>query len=327
MVWLYVLTVSACVAGQGEACSHVTALLFTLEANSQVQKSLSCTSLPCYWLPPTFRTVPFARICDIDFTAPQKKHMKVLEDAQATSTSNVTLTVTSTPSFNMKPSASELNNFYKTLSETGKPAILSIVPDFSEAYVPLQVNGDLSSPLTNKELLSLTYTDLLSECEKAYQGLSISSEQAKLVQNKTRAQSKSKIWFKQRAGRITASRFKAAASTDISQPCQSLIKGICYPESCEFSSKATKWGCQHERIAIETYTKERRQLHSGFSVSCSGLVINTSYPHMGASPDGIIKCNCCGTGVLEVKCSFSCTDQTFLKATSQSGFFVAVKFV
>ena len=79
----------------------------------------------------------------------------------------------------MKPSASELNDFYKTLSETGKPAILSIVPDYSEAYVPLQVNGDLPSPLTNlynKEFLSLTYTDLLSECEKAYQGLSISSE-------------------------------------------------------------------------------------------------------------------------------------------------------
>ena len=43
----------------------------------------------------------------------------------------------------------------------------------------MQVNGDLPSPLTNlynKEFLSLTYTDLLSECEKAYQGLSISSE-------------------------------------------------------------------------------------------------------------------------------------------------------
>ena len=128
MVWLYVYC--TCVAGQGEACSHVAALLFTLEANSQVRKSLSCTSSPCYWLPPTFRTILFARICDIDFTALQKKHRKVLDDAQASSKSNVTPTVTSTPSFNMKPSASELNDFYKTLSETGKPAILLIVPDF-----------------------------------------------------------------------------------------------------------------------------------------------------------------------------------------------------
>ena len=27
-------------------------------------------------------------------------------------------------------------------------------------------------------------------------------------------------------------------------------------------------------------------------------------PYLGASPDGIIKCNCCGKGVLEVKCPF-----------------------
>ena len=38
---------------------------------------------------------------------------------------------------------------------------------------------------------------------------------------------------------------------------------------------------------------------------------------MGASPDGIIKCDCCG---IEVKCPFSCTDKTFLEATSESGF-------
>lgn len=36
-----------CVAGLGEACSHISALLFTLDANSQVKKSMSCTSLPC----------------------------------------------------------------------------------------------------------------------------------------------------------------------------------------------------------------------------------------------------------------------------------------
>ena len=48
----------------------------------------------------------------------------------------------------------------------------------------------------------------------------------------------SKFWFQQRSGRITASRLKAAVRTDIAQPSQSLIKSICYPESCQFSSKA-----------------------------------------------------------------------------------------
>ena len=68
-----------CMAGLGEACSHIAALLFTIEANTNVKKSLSCTSLPCYWLPPTFKNVPFARICDIDFTTPHKKKQKISE--------------------------------------------------------------------------------------------------------------------------------------------------------------------------------------------------------------------------------------------------------
>ena len=103
-----------CMAGLGEACSHIAALLFTLEANVQVKKSLSCTSLPCYWLPPTFRSVPFARICDVDFTAPQKKQ-KMLLDKQIRSSSSTVTTPSSSyapVSTNIKPSLSELDSLH-----------------------------------------------------------------------------------------------------------------------------------------------------------------------------------------------------------------------
>ena len=43
---------------------------------------------------------------------------------------------------------------------------------------------------------------------------------------------------------------------------------------------------------------------------------------MGASPDGLVMCDCCRRGVLEVKCPFSCVDKTFLEATSESKFFL-----
>lgn len=33
-------------------------------------------------------------------------------------------------------------------------------------------------------------------------------------------------------------------------------------------------------------------------------MINQAYPHLGASPDGIILCDCCGTGCLEIKCPY-----------------------
>ena len=62
-----------CMAGLGEAYSQIAAILFTLEANVQARKSLSCTSVPWSWLPPTFKSVPFAPISSINFSDPEKR--------------------------------------------------------------------------------------------------------------------------------------------------------------------------------------------------------------------------------------------------------------
>ena len=40
--------------------------------------------------------------------------------------------------------------------------------------------------------------------------------------------------------------------------------------------------------------------NTNFAMELSGLVVNPNYPHMGASLDGVMKCDCCGLGVLEM---------------------------
>jgi nucleoside 2-deoxyribosyltransferase len=60
------------------------------------------------------------------------------------------------------------------------------------------------------------------------------------VERETRKQSGSKIWFRQRAGRITASRVKQVLGTKCDNPSKSLIKSICYPEAYQFSTAATR---------------------------------------------------------------------------------------
>ena len=49
------------------------------------------------------------------------------------------------------------------------------------------------------------------------------------------------------------SKFRAAAHSDAHQPSVSLVKSVCYPESTKFSSRATTWGCEHEKKALEEY--------------------------------------------------------------------------
>ena len=144
----------------------------------------------------------------------------------------------------------------------------------------------------------------------------------KQIEERTRKQAKSKIWFQQRAGRVTASRLKAAVVTNIAQPSQSLIKAVCYPESTCFKSDATTYGCQHEEQARREYECVAETQHIDFSVSPSGLVVHESYPLMGASPDGVISCKCCGNGVLEIKCPYSCRDTSFREKATESTFFL-----
>ena len=63
-----------------------------------------------------------------------------------------------------------------------------------------------------------------------------------------------------------------------------------------------------------------KSLHKGLQISPSGLVIHPSYPHLGASPDRILTCDCCGSGVLEVKCPFLCKQKTIMKASEDPKF-------
>ena len=60
-------------AGLGEACSHIAALLFWLEANNRLLADPSCTSVPCQWSAPTMQNVDYRQIKDIDFASPEFK--------------------------------------------------------------------------------------------------------------------------------------------------------------------------------------------------------------------------------------------------------------
>ncbi len=89
---------------------------------------------------------------------------------------------------------------------------------------------------------------------------------------------------------------KAACHTKLTSPSKSQILAICNPSDVRFSNKATEWGCKHEKTAREVY------FHPQFS-------------HLGATPDGIISCQCCG-GVLEIKCPYCSRDDLLTDATS-----------
>ena len=50
----------------------------------------------------------------------------------------------------------------------------------------------------------------------------------------------------------------------------------------------------------------------------SGLILQPSYSFMGATPDGIVHCSCCGSGTLEIKCPYICRERSFEEVAKEN---------
>ena len=71
---------------------------------------------------------------------------------------------------------------------------------------------------------------------------------------------------------------------------------------------ALQWGLAKEDEARAAYLAKTSEYHVGLSLTNVGLQVNPNFPHLGASPDAIVNCECCGTGIVEIKCPFKHRD-------------------
>ena len=62
-----------------------------------------------------------------------------------------------------------------------------------------------------------------------------------------------------------------------------------------------RWGLSHERCALKAYTLNISCKHKSFCLTKSGLHLSSKWPYLGATPDGLVSCDCCGKGTVEVK--------------------------
>ena len=116
----------------------------------------------------------------------------------------------------------------------------------------------------------------------------------------------SDIWYQQWYGRLTASSFHSILT--MKKQTESKVADRLLKNEDLSYIPAVKWGIDKEDIARQTYTKEILSSHQDFHCTKADLVINSLYPHLGASPDGLVSCSCCGDGLVEIKCPFSVKD-------------------
>ncbi|XP_057699560.1 zinc finger protein 613-like isoform X2 [Corythoichthys intestinalis] len=266
-----------CMAGLGETCSHVTSVMFAVETAVKMKNDTTSTSVSCSWQAPSqTQNVEYSRSSDMDLTSPPAKKRKCAGES-----------VTSvTPGEQELQPPQDYTDFYRKLHFSGvKPVVLSVLPDYCEEFVPKTVKLGLPKPMSSVFMethVSKSLDELTAEA-------STDDSQISAVKQMTREQSTTKSRFLNRAGRITASNFKAASRTEIENPSNSLIQRVCYPDTFKFTTEATRYGCSHEWKVRKDYEMITKPKQRDMKVTESGIYIHKEFPYLDSTIESAVQ--------------------------------------
>ena len=184
---------------------------------TRIQGKQTCTQTECEWLIPAHKSVEYKPLKDIDFTSAKGKKRKLDEmlekspppDCDENSEESIPGVKHACP-----PMDADFNLLLENLSIAGtKPGVMSLVPTFSDNYIPKASKGCFPIVLRSLQKPShirMKYDELLEACESVFMSLTVTDEMAMNVEKETRAQFKSSLWFQHRARIVTLSRMKGS---------------------------------------------------------------------------------------------------------------------
>ena len=146
------------------------------------------------------------------------------------------------------------------------------------------------------------------------------------IEQSTRDQSDSPLWYSVRKYRITASYFGSVFHRKPTTLPDALVLRII--DAKPFTSRATEWGKQYESLALKKYTEVQTQNgHVGLYCCRSGFVISDQYPYLGASPDAVVHDPSAESqfGLAEIKCPYSVRNMTPQEAAKSQSFFCSLE--
>ena len=157
---------------------------------------------------------------------------------------------------------------------------------------------------------------LEKHCQSVFNQLKNSVTQTEIdyLERVTRSQALNTTWIEHRAGRITASNAHPFM-VDKLDVAPSTIKAITIPVYNQVKNPYLEHGRKFERTVLEDFsaalnclpTTSQKILQSPFqdlhehSLNSAGLYISLVRPYLGASPDSVMLCECCGITLVEAK--------------------------
>jgi hypothetical protein len=332
-----------CVGGLGEACTHIAGLLFSIEDFvSRGYKTLpddqASTDKLCRWIVPRGPRVEPARIRSV----PVRKHVpgRVPKTKLYHAYNYEPVNEENRPVDFLA-----LEKLQHDLARDCPlvPWCAAIAPAMVENYRPLTLARGASGSAADKlpDIIGQYDPLLIPACEVSVIGedrpptladkakfcfaadgaelaskISWDSSERTIIENTTRGQSKCTEWYRYRTGLITAStmhrvatrvkvmeRGKANPATS-SRANERLVNDLVDGKTV-IGNKHTAHGIKCEPVAANEYFHEFAKHHRNAKWIDCGLFISEQVGFIGATPDGIVSCDCHGSRLVEIKCPTS----------------------
>lgn len=280
-------------AGHGQVCVHVAALLFKIEAAVKLGfTARSSTSEACVWNKQFRSEIEMCSVSDMYEKGLIRSNRKVHVP-----------TVTSSS----RDSLPDVEMLQKLKECCPSAVFFTLIPKLDSDETDTADEDDTSTilPLITSigdEIVAAGQSRTDEEALEVYKRVCVKSAIDEL-EIRTRIQSKSVLWHLHRKCRITGTSVHDVLHRRPSLNPSKLIKKICgYGSNSISHLPSVSWGSEHEDVAIEKYVDGHKPHHCKFTFRRVGFLIDSDNVYIGASADGIVNCECCGTGVVEVKC-------------------------
>lgn len=155
-----------CMSGLGEACSHVGAVLFYMEAVVRRRNDQACTDQDNAWLPPHVRVVDCVPIAKMDFSSSEMKKRRLDGEERVPVAAQKS---------SEKVTEEEWEIFLERCHQAGsRPALLLLSEKYAHEFVPLATKFP-SAILSNLASHDPTpaWEELVVECAEVANSLAV----------------------------------------------------------------------------------------------------------------------------------------------------------
>ena len=150
----------------------------------------------------------------------------------------------------------------------------------------------------------------------------VTSSEAREIEQKTRDQADSRVWFSERRKRLTAS--VAGSIVKMRQTTKKAKKVESLLYSKFKGNEATNYGkVSEEKAKVHYQTYQRQHGHSCLTVNSCGLFVSLSNPWLAATPDGLVNDPSDivhPLGLVEIKNPYSVRSLTLTEASKKPSF-------